>query len=121
MVHAEKIVTAVQRGTANTRWRDFGDIWSLSRQHPISADDLAQAIDSVARHRNAMIRRLAVVLDGYAEIGHARWVQWRRRSNSEHLPAQFAPLLDVVIGFADPVLTSDITGRAWDPETGAWA
>jgi hypothetical protein len=31
MVHAEKIVTAVQRGVANTRWRDFGDIWALSR------------------------------------------------------------------------------------------
>ncbi|MHB1876920.1 MAG: nucleotidyl transferase AbiEii/AbiGii toxin family protein, partial [Streptosporangiaceae bacterium] len=44
MVHAEKIVTAIQRGTANTRWRDFGDIWSLSRQHPITADNLAQAI-----------------------------------------------------------------------------
>lgn len=28
MVHAEKIVTAVQRGVANTRWRDFGDIWT---------------------------------------------------------------------------------------------
>lgn len=27
MVHAEKIVTAVKRGIANTRWRDFGDIW----------------------------------------------------------------------------------------------
>jgi hypothetical protein len=26
MVHAEKIVTAIQRGTANTRWRDFGDV-----------------------------------------------------------------------------------------------
>lgn len=26
MVYAEKGVTAIQRGTANTRWRDFGDI-----------------------------------------------------------------------------------------------
>lgn len=43
MVHAEKIVTAIQRGTANTRWRDFGDIWSLSRRHAITADELRQA------------------------------------------------------------------------------
>lgn len=35
MIHAEKIVTAIQRGTANTRWRDFGDIWRLSRQLPM--------------------------------------------------------------------------------------
>jgi hypothetical protein len=33
MVLAKKIVTALQRGVANTRWRDFGDIWSLSRSH----------------------------------------------------------------------------------------
>ena len=42
MVHAEKIVTAIQRGVANTRWRDFGDVWTLSRRHPISASDLAK-------------------------------------------------------------------------------
>jgi hypothetical protein len=29
MVFAEKIVTALERGTANTRWRDFVDIYSL--------------------------------------------------------------------------------------------
>jgi hypothetical protein len=68
MVHAEKIVTAVQRGTANTRWRDFGDIWSLSRQHPISADDLAHAIDEVARHRKATIRPLAEVLEAFTDL-----------------------------------------------------
>jgi hypothetical protein len=28
MVYAEKIATAVQRGQANTRWRDFADIYS---------------------------------------------------------------------------------------------
>lgn len=64
MVHAERILTAVQRGTANTRWRDFGDIWSLSRQHPIAADDLVNAIDEVARHRGATIRPLAETLGG---------------------------------------------------------
>lgn len=120
MVHAEKIVTAVQRGTANTRWRDFGDIWSLSRRHPIGADDLTQAIGEVARHRNAVIRPLAEVLDGYTELGDLRWVQWRRRSNSDHLPEDFATVLQVVVAFADPVLTGTVNGRAWDPEIGAW-
>lgn len=30
MVLAEKLVTAVQRGTANTRWRDFADVYLLT-------------------------------------------------------------------------------------------
>lgn len=120
MVHAEKIVTAVQRGTANTRWRDFGDIWRLSRQHPVTADELTRAIAEVAHHRNATIRPLARVLDGYAELGEARWVQWRRRSNSDHLPEQFAPVLEAVIAFADPVLSGAVAGRMWTADTGAW-
>lgn len=120
MVYAEKIVTAVQRGTANTRWRDFGDIWSLSRQHPVTADELARAIAEVADHRKATIRPLARVLDGYAGVGQARWVQWRRRSNSDHVPEQFATVLDAVITFADPVLTGVVAGRAWSAGTGTW-
>ena len=30
MVYAEKVVTAIQRGIANTRWRDFADLYLLS-------------------------------------------------------------------------------------------
>lgn len=33
MLLAEKIVRAVQRGTASTRWRDFGDICLLTERH----------------------------------------------------------------------------------------
>ena len=36
MVYSEKIVTAVARGTVNTRWRDFADMYLLARPsaHP---------------------------------------------------------------------------------------
>jgi Nucleotidyl transferase AbiEii toxin, Type IV TA system len=53
MVHAEKIFTAVQRGVANTRWRDFGDIWTLSRSRALSGADPQGAIRGVARYRRA--------------------------------------------------------------------
>ncbi|MHB1063859.1 MAG: nucleotidyl transferase AbiEii/AbiGii toxin family protein [Georgenia sp.] len=120
MVHAEKIVTAIQRGTANTRWRDFGDVWSLSRRHSLTADDLAQAVHEVASHRKATLRPLAEVLDGYADVGQARWEQWRRRTNSDHLPEQFASVLDAVIAFADPALSGAVAGRTWRIDSGAW-
>jgi hypothetical protein len=116
MVHAEKIVTAIQRGTANTRWRDFGDIWSLSRRHPIDLDDLRHAIGEVARYRNARLLPLAEVLDRFGPLAQGRWAQWRRRSNSDHLPEQFEPILQAVIAFADPVLTGEANGPTWAPE-----
>jgi hypothetical protein len=120
MVHAEKIVTAVQRGIANTRWRDFGDIWSLSRRHRVDSRDLQRAIEEVARYRSATLRPLAEVLDGFAPLARARWSQWRRRSNSDHLPDRFEPVLRVVIEFADPVLTGVADGLVWDPAAAGW-
>jgi Nucleotidyl transferase AbiEii toxin, Type IV TA system len=80
MVHAEKIVTAVQRGTANTRWRDFGDIWTLSRHHPTTGVELQDAITAVATSRNATLLPLDEVLDGYDTIGQAKWAAWRQKN-----------------------------------------
>lgn len=120
MVHAEKIVTAVQRGTANTRWRDFGDIWSLSRLHVIHADELNHAIEEVARYRNARLAPLADVLDGYADLAQGRWSAWRRRSRSDHLPEPFKIVLEADIEFADPVLLGGVGGLVWNPITGTW-
>jgi hypothetical protein len=51
MVHAEKIVTAVARGTTSTRWRDFADIYLLARHHPVDGDELCASVREVARHR----------------------------------------------------------------------
>ena len=53
MIHAEKIVTAMQRGTANTRWRDYADIYLLSGRHTVSSAELSTAIKKVAAHRRA--------------------------------------------------------------------
>ena len=120
MVHAEKIVTAIQRGVANTRWRDFGDIWTLSRRHSVQASDLRAAIDAVATHRGAQLSPLAEVLDSYADLGQARWAAWRRRTNADYVPESFADVLDAVIAFADPVVAAGPPKGAWDPRTGSW-
>lgn len=120
MVHAEKIVTAIERGTANTRWRDFGDIWSLSRRHPIEAADIGQAIREVASHRGVAIRPLADVLQGYADFAQTKWSAWRRRTNSDHLPERFQHVLDTAIAFADPIVHGTVTGLTWNPDTHAW-
>src|SRR5258708_21655506 len=44
MVLAEKIVTALERGTTNTRWRDFVDIYVLTRRYRIDAQTLQTSI-----------------------------------------------------------------------------
>jgi hypothetical protein len=120
MVHAEKIVTAVQRGVANTRWRDFGDIWTLSRSRAVAGADLQEAIREVARYRRAELIPLSDVLDGYAGLAQARWAAWRRRQNREELPARFGDLLTEVMTFAEPAITDDLTGMRWNPNDRQW-
>ena len=122
MVHAEKIVTAVARGTVNTRWRDFADIYLLSRRHSLAGAGLTASVRQVARHRRVDLVPLARSLDGYGEIGQVRWAAWRRRQQlEERLPDQFAEVVSAVVTFADPVIGDTAAGLAWDPATGAWS
>ena len=102
MVLAEKIVTAIQRGTANTRWRDFVDINTLIVTNPPDPDQLRTASQRVADHRQATLRPLALVLDGYATIAQPRWTAWRRNQRLEATtPSNFAGLLQTVIAHVD--------------------
>jgi nucleotidyltransferase AbiEii toxin of type IV toxin-antitoxin system len=48
MVLAEKTVTALQRGSANTRWRDFGDIFVITGRLAFKAGEVRQALQAVA-------------------------------------------------------------------------
>jgi len=122
MVHAEKIVTAVARGTVNTRWRDFADVYLLSRRHPLIGTDLTDSVRQVARHRQVELLPLARVLDGYGEIGQARWAAWRRKQQLEdRLPDQFAEAVSAVIAFADPAVSGSLRGLSWDPSAGSWS
>jgi hypothetical protein len=56
MVLAEKIVTALQRGTVNTRWRDFADIYLLTGRQEVDGTELTQSVRVVAEHRSVKER-----------------------------------------------------------------
>ncbi|MDA8074636.1 MAG: nucleotidyl transferase AbiEii/AbiGii toxin family protein [Actinomycetota bacterium] len=122
MVHAEKIVTAVARGTINTRWRDFADIYLLSRRHSLAGAGLTASVRQVARHRQVELVPLARALDGYGEIGQARWAAWRRKQQLEdRVPDQFAEVVSAVVAFADPAVSGNVRGLSWEPSAGSWS
>ena len=115
-------MTAVARGTVNTRWRDFADVYLLSRRHSLAGAELTESVRQVARHRQVELVPLTRVLDGYAEIGQTRWAAWRRKQQMEdRLPDKFAEVVSAVVTFADPVVTETAVGLAWDPASGVWS
>jgi len=121
MVHAEKLVTAVQRGVANTRWRDFADIYVLARRHDVDGNDLSAAIRRVAQHRGVRLVPLREVLDGYADLAQRRWAAWRRKQRlDDRLPEQFGEVLDTAITFADPAMTGTAIARTWSGADRIW-
>ncbi len=118
---AEKVVTAIERGTASTRWRDFVDISSLSSTESVSGNELARSIEVVANYRRVELVPLADVLRGMAATAQQRWTAWRRKQHLEgSTPEEFQELLNSCISFVDPVLTNRALRLKWDPESRAW-
>jgi hypothetical protein len=118
---AEKIVTAMQRGAANTRWRDYADVLMLSREHSPGGDDLHGALTTVAAHRRLALTPLATLLEDYPDVAQTRWARWRANQETrEALPDSFRDVLTWVAAFADPASTGEASGKSWDPSRGGW-
>jgi Nucleotidyl transferase AbiEii toxin, Type IV TA system len=122
MVLAEKIVTALERGSASTRWRDFGDIFVMTGRRSFRAGEVRQALQAVADHRAVELASLDDAFDGYAEIGQPRWASWRRKLQlTETFPEDFDRTLESLRAFANPVITGSVNDLAtWDPGQRAW-
>ena len=84
MVLAEKVATAVARGTANTRWRDFVDLYTLEMRHEVDSATFRSWLDRVAQYRKLTLVPLVSVLVGYlrnraSAVGcvaeKAKWIQ----------------------------------------------
>jgi len=121
MIHAEKIVTSVERGQANTRWRDFADILLLSRRHDTDGTQLQTAIRAVTTYRHIQITPLEELLDGYPAQAQRKWITWiTKQQLSGQLPDDFADVIYAVIAFADPALTHQVTGLTWRAAVSSW-
>ncbi len=120
MMLAEKIVTAIDRGDQNPRWRDFVDIASIAATRRIRADDLRTAITTVASYRQIELRPLGELLARMPGVAQQKWAVWRRRQRMEETtPEQFGDLLRACAAFADPTLEHAPDG-VWDPVAQEW-
>jgi predicted nucleotidyltransferase component of viral defense system len=121
MVLAEKIVTALERSTANTRWRDFVDIYVLTRRYAINAQTLKSSMQRVAQFRNTQLAPLRTALNGYAPIAQTRWRAWLRKQRLDStIPTDFSIVLEQVVSFADPLIVGSAAHGDWNPGQKKW-
>lgn len=122
MILAEKLVTALQRGLGNTRWRDFVDVLLLSRMHHCVGRELAASMQAVAASRGATLAPLATVLEGYASVAQRRWEAWLRKQQLHaRVPVDFGAVLAEIQAFADPVLLGAVNEHIWDATRATWS
>lgn len=103
MVVAEKLVTALERGRANTRRRDFADLFLLLAGG-LPASEAIEALRAVASHRGVSLRPLSDLLVGMPVEAQRPWATWRARHGAEsRVPEDFAAVLAAI----------DVVTHAW--------
>lgn len=104
MIIAEKLVTAFERGGANTRWRDFVDLLLLMG-HPVEIGPASEAIQIVAQHRSVPLGRFAIIRDEVGAHAQPKWAAWRRKQGlHDRTPENIRDLLAAIEPWADTLL-----------------
>jgi len=117
-VIAEKAITMLTLADANTRDRDYADVYLLSRIHAIEADTLRSALHIVAEHRNVTLRPLGPLLETLRDTRQRSWAAFRARVGLDVLPERFSDVVDAVAAFIDGLAAE--SAERWSPADGRW-
>jgi hypothetical protein len=117
-VIAEKADTMMFLGDANTRDRDYGDVYLLSEIHPIEAGALGRELSRVAKHRGHNVCPLGPLLETLRDSRQQPWTAFCARAGLPGLPERFADVVDAVVGFIDGL--PDTRSSIWNPATRHW-
>lgn len=123
---AEKLEVIVRFGTVNTRFKDFFDLYVLSRERTFEADSLRKQIEATfSRRATDLPTAVPAGLGdefGQSEASQRQWEAFLRSTDAEGAPREFSSTLGEVREFAYPVLNAAAGGRflpgRWTPGEG---
>lgn len=106
-VLAEKIATAISLGAANTRVRDYADVYTLTRLHDLNRVAMREALVATADFRGTTLVPLSSVIDNLVELRRATYNSYRFTLGVDgvNLPADFRDTVAAVVAFADPIIS----------------
>jgi hypothetical protein len=121
-VLAEKIATAVALGPANTRVRDYADIYALTGIHVISNRTARQALLATTAHRDTPVQPLSAAIGDFADLRRQTFEAYHMSMGDAglQLPADLRIVVSAVTAFADPLVT--YAGETtWQPTERRWS
>jgi hypothetical protein len=121
-VLAEKITTAIGLGPANTRVRDYADIYTLTRNWPVNHGTAREALLATAAFRGTTLAALSSAVDNLADLRQQTYAAFRANLGTagEDLPANFSEVVEAVIAFADVLASESLPGTTWSPQQRQW-
>lgn len=121
-VLAEKLVTAIELGRANTRVRDFADIHLLTGTQTLQCGGLREALTATAGFRRTTLIPLAQAAEGLAVLRNSAYVAYRKGLGEagSSLPERFSDTVAAVAVFVDPVLDGLDAEAVWSPAERNW-
>jgi hypothetical protein len=126
VVVAEKFQALVALGIANTRMKDFHDLWMLACRFDFEGERLAQAIGATfERRRTAIPAEPPLALTPEFHGDAAKLTQWKAflRRGSVAEAAELAPVVELIRSFVMPPAAAARAGRAFAerwPSGGPW-
>lgn len=127
-VVAEKFESMIRFGEANSRIKDFHDIWVMARTFRFDLATLTEAVGgTLLRRRTTIPNELPMALTlRFADMLSTQnlWTGFLRRSPPALSPPPFGELLEELRRFFEPVLVALALPEAakgrWNPDRGVW-
>lgn len=119
---AEKLATAIALGEANTRVRDWADVYSLTSTQQIRYDEVRAALDATASFRRTVLNPLSSEIGALVRARQGAYRAYRRQLGpaGARLPEDFDDVVTAVIAFADPVIDQSAAHHRWNPTPRTW-
>lgn len=109
---AEKFQAMVYLGDANSRMKDFFDIYTLSRLFDFKGDTLAEAIRLTFKNRETEIpSEVSLFRKEFIVMKEAQWKAFRTKLDQDQVPESFEAIIKSVSPFLLPVSTAIITNK----------
>lgn len=122
-VVAEKFEALVTLGMANTRMKDFYDLWLIAQRFEFRQSILIEAINRTFKRRGTT-RPLEPPVGLTDEFANVRATQWRAFMGRDQIvaaPKELAPVVSDLRGFLMPVLINSTPAEKVWPRGGPWA
>ncbi|SJN41795.1 hypothetical protein FM104_11640 [Microbacterium esteraromaticum] len=121
-VLAEKLVTAIDLGRANTRVRDFADIHILTGTQSVRCNAVRAAVEATAAFRGVALTPLSQATEGLGTLRATTYAAYRSGLGStvQGLPQRFVDAIAAVVAFIDPVIDGLDGEAVWEPSTRRW-